>query len=48
MKLNMTFQERAKLAQEILSKQPPVTLEQARAQVEKINKRIAGKDKKKR
>lgn len=30
----MSFKERAQLAQEILSKQPPVTLDEAKAQVE--------------
>lgn len=42
----MTFQERAKLAMEALSKQPPVTLEQARAQVQRIKDRSKAKNKK--
>ena len=34
MNFNLSFKERVKLAMEVLSKQPPVTLEEARKQVE--------------
>jgi len=34
MKYNISFQERAKLGKDLLSKQHPITLEEARKQVE--------------
>lgn len=34
MNSNLSYKERAKLAKELLSKQPPVNLEEARKQVE--------------
>jgi hypothetical protein len=37
-KSTMSFQERAKLAMAQLSKQPPVTLEVAKAQAERLRK----------
>ena len=42
----MTFKERAKIAIEALKKQKPVTLEQARAQAQRVKERIEGKVKK--
>ena len=48
MRPNMSFQERAKLGMELLAKQPPVTLEQARAQVLWLKKQSNAKNKKKR
>ena len=42
----MLFKERALIAIEILKKQKPVTLEQARAQAKRIQDRIEGKVKK--
>jgi hypothetical protein len=44
----MSFQERAKLGMEMLSKQSPVTLEEARAQAERLKKNSDSLDKKKR
>lgn len=46
MKYNISFEERAKLARELLLKQPPTTLEQARAQAQRVQKRIVDKVKK--
>ena len=48
MSYKLSFAERAKLAMEILSKQPPVTLEEARAQVEWLKKKSRSKIKKQR
>ena len=45
MSYKLSFAERAKLAMEILSKQPPVTLEEARAQVEWLKKKKSVKNK---
>ena len=42
----MTFQERAKIAIEVLKRQPKVTLEQAREQVRQIKAESAAKAKK--
>lgn len=39
----MTFKELAKLGQEQLAKQKPVTLAQARAQAQRVQERIEGK-----
>mgnify|MGYP001578380587 CR=1 FL=1 len=46
MKSGMTFQELTKLSMEELSKQPPVTLEQARKQVEELKQKSVSRDKK--
>ena len=48
MSYKLSFAERAKLAMEILSKQPPITLEEARAQVEWLKKKSRSKIKKQR
>jgi hypothetical protein len=42
----MLFRERAKIAIEILAKQPPATLEQVRAQVQELKERSSVKEKK--
>lgn len=44
----MSFQERAKLGSEILSKQQPVTLMKAREQAQRLNKQSNSKKKKQR
>lgn len=44
----MSFQERAKLGSEQLSKQSPVTLKKAREQAEKLKLESTSKNKKKR
>jgi hypothetical protein len=44
---SLSFQELAKLSMENLSKQPPVTYEQAKAQVQRVMARISTKNKKK-
>jgi hypothetical protein len=44
----MTLQERAKIAMELLAKQPPVTLEQARAQAQRVKERCENSIKKTR
>lgn len=46
MNYKMSFQERAKLSMEQLSKQSPVTLEEARAQAEWLKKVSKSKEKK--
>ena len=46
--LQTIIAERAKLAMEILSKQPPVTLEEARAQARRVRERSTSKMKKQR
>ena len=48
MNCNISFAERAKLAMEILSKQPPVTLEEAKAQAEWRKRTSRTKEKKQR
>ncbi|WP_229734147.1 hypothetical protein [Flavobacterium orientale] len=48
MNYNISFQERAKLGMEILSKQSPVTLEEARAQAERLRQASKSKVKKQR
>ena len=48
MSYKLSFAERAKLAMEILSKQPPVTLEEARAQARRVRERSTSKMKKQR
>jgi len=48
MSYKLSFAERAKLAMEILSKQPPVTLEEARAQDRRVRERSTSKMKKQR
>jgi len=42
----MTFKERVRIAIEQLKKQKPVTLEQARAQAQRVQERTEGKIKK--
>ena len=42
----MLFRERSKLAMEVMAKQPPVTLEQAREQVKAIKEQSVSKNKK--
>ena len=37
----MTFKERSEIAKRILAKQPPVTLEQMRAQAKRVSERMA-------
>ena len=44
----MSFQERAKLGLELLSKQSPVTLEMARNQVQKLKAQSKSENKKQR
>ncbi|WP_165587173.1 hypothetical protein [Flavobacterium sp. MEB061] len=46
MNYKISFQERAKLGMEILAKQGPVTLEQARAQVKRLKEASTSKVKK--
>ncbi|WP_459640968.1 hypothetical protein [Flavobacterium sp. CGRL2] len=48
MNYKISFQERAKLGMEILSKQSPVTLEKARAQAERLSQASKSKVKKQR
>lgn len=48
MSYKLSFAERAKLAMEILSKQPPVTLEEAKAQAEWLKRTSRTKEKKQR
>ncbi|WP_189337146.1 hypothetical protein [Flavobacterium laiguense] len=48
MNYKISFQERAKSSMEQISKQPPVTLEEARAQVEWLKNNSVSFDKKKR
>jgi hypothetical protein len=48
MNCKISFQERAKLSMEQLAKQPPVTLEEARAQAERLKNNSVSLDKKKR
>ena len=36
----MFFKERAEMAMKLLAKQPPVTLEQARAQAQRVRERM--------
>lgn len=43
MNYNITFQERAKIGMEILSKQSPTTIEKARAQAKRLS--LASKSK---
>lgn len=45
MNYNISFEERAKLGMEILSKQSPVTLEKARAQAQWLNQASQSKNK---
>lgn len=47
MNYNISFQERARLSLEQLSKQPPITLEMARAQVKWLKEISTSKNKKK-
>ena len=44
----MSFAERAKLSMELISKQPPITLEEARAQAQWLKRVSVSKKKKKR
>lgn len=46
MKANISFEERAKLGFEILSKQEPITLEQAKVLLKKMKKARNKKNKK--
>ena len=48
MNYKISFQERAKLGMEMLSKRSPVTLEEARAQVLRLNQASKSKLKKQR
>jgi hypothetical protein len=48
MNYKISFQEMEKKNKEILSKQPPVSLEQARAQVKRVKERSIQKNKKKK
>ncbi|MFH6946386.1 hypothetical protein [Flavobacterium sp. FlaQc-50] len=48
MNCNISFKERAKIGMEILAKQKPVTLEQARAQAKWLSESSTSKEKKKR
>ncbi|WP_314810632.1 hypothetical protein [Capnocytophaga granulosa] len=48
MNLKMSFTERAKLAMELLSKQSPVTLKEAKAQAIRVKNRSQSKKKKQR
>ena len=48
MSYELSFAERAKLAMEILSKQPLVTLEEAREQARRVRERGTSKKKKQR
>jgi hypothetical protein len=48
MKSNLTFQERAKLGMEALSKQSPTTLQEALAQVAFLKAKSSSKERKKR
>ena len=43
MNYKISFEERAKIGMEMLSKQPPVTLEQARAQAKWLKEMSASK-----
>ena len=46
MKKILSFEERAKLAMEALAKQPPVTIEEVRAQVKWLKEKSTSKNKK--
>ncbi|MFH7014009.1 hypothetical protein ACHRV5_19300 [Flavobacterium sp. FlaQc-52] len=46
MNCNISFEERAKLGMEILSKQSPVTIEKARLQAERLSQASKSKEKK--
>lgn len=46
MRYDISFQEMARLEKEALLKQKPVTLQEAREQVERVNMRISKKIKK--
>lgn len=46
MKANISFEERAKLGFEVLAKQEPITLEQAKALLNKMKKARNKKNKK--
>ena len=48
MNYKISFQERARLGMEILSKQSPTTLEKARAQAERLSQASKSKEKKQR
>lgn len=48
MNYKISFKERAKIAMEQLAKQPPVTLEQARAQAKWLSQASKSKEKKQR
>jgi hypothetical protein len=48
MNCKISFQKRAKLSMEQLAKQPPITLEEARAQAEWLKNNSVSLDKKKR
>lgn len=48
MNCKLTFKERAELGMEILAKQGPVTLEQARAQAKWLKEASTSKEKKQR
>ncbi len=47
MNSKMSFAERAKLSMELISKQPPITLEEARAQAQWLKRVSVSKKKKK-
>ena len=48
MNYNISFQEMAKKGMEVISKQPPISLEDAKKQVEKLKKLSTQKNKKQR
>jgi len=48
MNYNISFQERAKKGMEIIAKQPPISLVDAKRQVEKLKKLSTQKNKKQR
>ncbi|WP_240345271.1 hypothetical protein [Flavobacterium sp. CLA17] len=48
MNYKISFQERARLGMEVLSRQSPVTLEKARAQAERLSQESKSKVKKER
>jgi hypothetical protein len=48
MNYKISFQERAKLGMEMLSRRLPVSLEEARAQAERLRKASQSEDKKQR
>ena len=48
MNYNISFAEMGRLGMELLSKQPPVTLEKARAQAKRLKEASRSKEKKQR